>query len=178
MTTFDFNQVREFADGINARLDECENGEGMQCYSLDATMTFCAERCCEFAVELRKWGRGVFSGKVAFDEVAEQLWKAELLRLYRRGLSLFEQGRQAEDVCFVLEGQSKLAVSLFTLHKLLSPWVTPKLAVGPSPRQGYLGDRFFNEAKEQLSTLPPLPSEWKPVDPSQMVRLRKLPSDR
>lgn len=173
MTTFDYQQVRKFADGLNAELDQCENGEGIQCFSLDSTLIFCADRCYEFSKELRQWGRGVFSGQVAFDPDAEQLWKAELLRLYTRAAALLATAKQAEDMCFVLDGQQKLGAALFRLAQFIHPWVTPKLAVAPSARQ-VLGDDFVDEVKRQIASLPSLPADWMPVEARQAKRFKKL----
>src|SRR5271155_4172990 len=127
MTTFEFTQVKEIADDLNAKLDQCENGEGNQCYTIDTTLNYCADRCCEFADAVRKWGREVFAGHVVFDSEAEQQWKTELLRLYNRAVKLVALGTQAETECFVLGGKQKLQAALWNLNQLIAGWITPKL---------------------------------------------------
>ena len=177
MTTFDFNQVRAFADRLNAQLDQCQNGEGIACISIDATLKFCADRCCQFLQELRKWGRGVFSGQVAFDAAAEQLWKAELARLISRASDLLALGKQAEEMCYVLDGQNNLAAALLRMKQLLDTWVTPKLSISPSARNRPTVE-FINEAREEISKLEPLPSNWAPIDARQAAVLRMVSKPR
>ncbi|HEX4793707.1 MAG TPA: hypothetical protein VH370_07950 [Humisphaera sp.] len=171
MTTFDFNQVRDFAAGVNAELDQCENGEGAQCRTIDATLSYCAERCGKFIEEVRKWGRDVFAGRVAFDPAAEQLWKAELSQLYLRAINLLTLGNQAEQSCFVLDGKRKLESSLWNVHQLLDGWVTPKLSVGPSARQKVV---FTDADRRRIESLPSLPADWTPDDPHQAAQLRRF----
>ncbi len=177
MTTFDFNQVREFAANVNAKLDECENGEGLQCGLIDATLSCCAQQCCKFADGLRQWARDVFSGRVAYDTAAEHLWRAELDKLYDRAVNLLGVSVQAEASCYVLEGQRDLQSSLWNLSQLRTAWVSPKLSVGPSARQAFPADpASLNAFREKIASLPPLPPDWKPHDPRQAVLIPKSQS--
>jgi len=172
MTTFDVNQVKDFADTLNAELDQCENGEGLQCHTIDSSLSYCAERCCRFTDAVRRWGRDVFAGKIAFDAAVEQLWKAELSQLYNRALKLHAIGTQFEAECFVFDGKRKLEASLWNLHQLVAGgWVTPKLSVGPSARQQLAFDAVDRQV---LESLPPLPADWIPSDPGQAAQLRRV----
>lgn len=38
MTTFDLADVRRFTADLDARLDQCDNGEGMECTNFDGTL--------------------------------------------------------------------------------------------------------------------------------------------
>jgi hypothetical protein len=160
MTTFDSQQVRNLAADLNAQLDRCDNREGIECYKVDVALDEYAQCCCRFAEALRQWGRDVFAGRVAFDPNAEQLWKAELLQLCSRAMTMLSLGRQAESICFELEGQTKLKAALWSLSRLHAGWVTPALAVGPSARTDpFSDDALGNFARERIASLVPLQEE-------------------
>ncbi|MDP9175172.1 MAG: hypothetical protein M3O30_15095 [Planctomycetota bacterium] len=175
MTTFDYNQVKSFTSQLNQKLDQCENGEGMMCESVDIKLKFCAERCMDFYREIQKWAQDVFSGRVAFDPAAEQLWIAELLQLETRSIRLLNQGKQSEAVCFILEGCGALQSALWNLYQLMTPWVTPKLAVGPSSRQEIFSDAALaHSAIERINQLPALSADWKPYNQQQVAAIQSL----
>jgi hypothetical protein len=48
MTTFDLVEVRGFAANLDERIQQCDNGEGMECSNLDDTLRHYAALCCEF----------------------------------------------------------------------------------------------------------------------------------
>jgi hypothetical protein len=88
MTTFDLVEVRTFATDLNARMTRCDNGEGIECATLDDTLRHYATLCCEFREGVRQWGRAVFAGRVAFDPEVERVWIDEGVRLYSRAVGL------------------------------------------------------------------------------------------
>lgn len=57
MPTFDLAEVRSFAADLGARMERCENGEGMECAHLDGALRQYAVLCCEFCERVREWGR-------------------------------------------------------------------------------------------------------------------------
>ncbi len=134
MTTYDFARVKEYADNLSAALKVCEEGEALYCDNLDNTLRCAADNYLKFANEIRKWARDVFSGRVAFDPAAEQLWKAELVNFFNRANRLLSNGSAAIDEhgCDTLDGANKLRIALWNMAQLLNPWITPSLAVGPS----------------------------------------------
>src|SRR5579864_802967 len=136
MTTFDLADVRTFAAELNVRMDQCDNGEGMECARLDDTLRHYAQLCVEFCEKVREWGRAVFAGKVAFDPEVERTWLDEGVILHARANALWEFGRERANNCFTLEGGAPLGSALRNLERLLLGWVTPKLSVSPSARQG------------------------------------------
>ena len=77
MTTFDLAEVRNFTADLDARMNQCDNGEGMQCANLDGTLHYYAVLCCSFCVQVRHWGRAIFYGQAAFDPEVEKLWLHE-----------------------------------------------------------------------------------------------------
>jgi hypothetical protein len=166
MVIFDSKQVRDYAASVNAELDRCER-EGMLCSDLDSSLSCCADLCCKFAGELRRWAQDVFHGRVAFDATTEQFWKAELMRIYERAHTFWSQGRLHEESCFVLDGLKKLESLLWTLKQLINGWVSPKLAVAPSARQ-QLPAHLVDQARQRVPSLPPLP-----VDPLTASRQRQ-----
>jgi hypothetical protein len=171
MTTFDFSDVRNFADDLNARMTRCDNGEGLECATLDAMLKHYADLCCRFVEAVRSWGRGVFQGTIAFDPKVEQLFKEEGDKLFSRASEVFILGQNAEIPCFELDGQPGLQSALWRLGYLLADWVTPRLAVNPATRNRHeLSEAELNESRSHLKALNPLPADWKPTD----EKLRKL----
>lgn len=177
MTTFDMAEVREFTNDVWSRMDQCDNGEGMQCANLDDTLRRYATLCREFHERVRQWGRAVFAGRVAFDPAVENLWKTEGWRLYVRARELLSAGYKAETEgpCYSLDGKHALELALWRLHEFLSEWVTPKLAVGPSARRGLpLEPADAEKVRQQVESLPPLPAGWQPDNERQRKWFRKL----
>lgn len=174
MKAFDLAEVRRFIADVESRLDQCDHGEGTVCATLDLTLRFYAELCCEFCERVREWGRAVFHGKAAFDPEVERLWLEQGLELYRRACNLWSHAQKMEGECFELEGGSALGSALFHLDRLLFPWVSPKLAVAPLARRGMgISEAEKEEIQKRIEALPPLPQDWEPTDPRQK-RLYKM----
>jgi hypothetical protein len=175
MTTFDLAEVRGFAADLDARMNRCDNGEGMECANLDDALRHYATLCYEFREGVRQWGRAVFAGRAAFDPEVERVWLDEGYRLYTRAVGMLVCGQEAEVPCYMLDGQVVLQSALWDLYHLLQNWVTPKLAVGPSARQGLaLSPAADEEARRRIESLSPLPSDWQPLDPRQRRQFRLL----
>lgn len=176
MTTFEFAAVRGFADDLNARLSRCDNGEGMECATLDDSFRHYATVCRELRENIRRWGRAVFAGRVAFDPEVERVWLTEAKALSNRAVLLLSDGRRAGDnCCWALDGRVALQAALYELNDLITDWVTPQRSVGPAARLGLpLDPAAAEEAQRRLDALPPLPSDWQPADPVQRARLGKL----
>ena len=175
MTTFDLAEVRDFTAGIGTRMDRCLDGEGTECAPMDAALRHFAELCREFCDQVRRWGDAVFSGRVEFDPEVERVLKEEGWRLHSRVTKA--RGR-AEMNGLHLDAPSELnavQAAFSELDRLLNRWLTPKLAVGPSPtRWKYPHQAATEEEVRQVATLPPLPADWEPIDPDQRERFRKL----
>jgi hypothetical protein len=175
MTTFDLAEVCDFVAGLSEEMDRCDNGEGMECSTVDAALRHYADLCCRFRDEVRQWGRAVFAGQVAHDPEVERAWRAEGYQLYNRAIGMWQHGQKSEGPCYVLEGHIVLQAALWDLYRLLNPWVTPKLAVGPSARRGFtLNSASTDEVHRLVALLPPLPAKWQPDDPLQQALYRKL----
>ena len=176
MMTFDLADVRGFVANLDARMIRCQNGEGMECATLDAALRHHAGLCCEFSDRVRRWGRAVFAGRVALDPEVELIWQTEGSRLYARAMKMRALGQKAAVSCYLLEGQNVLLSALWDLHRLLQGWVTPRLAVGPSARGGGLSpdSAATEETCQRVALLPPLPPDWKPDDPQQQAFYRML----
>ncbi len=175
MTTFDLAEIRGFAADLGTRMDRCDNGEGMECASLDDSMRHYASLCCEFRENVRSWGREVFAGRLTFDPEVEKVFQTNGTKLYSRTLETFEFGRRAQTPCYDLPGVAILGFALRDLYVLMSGWVTPALAVGPSARQGLvLEPDAAAEAMRRIESLPPLPADWQPADLRQQMQYKKL----
>lgn len=175
MMTFDLAEVRGFVADLDTRMTRCQNGEGMECATLDAALRHHAALCREFSDEVRRWGREVFAGRVAFDPEVERVWLTEGRRLYARVMDMYAHAPRAETSCQILEGQAILAPVLLGLDRLIKGWVTPRLAVGPSARRRLtLEPSVAEEAHRRIESLPPLPADWKPDDPRQRAMYQRL----
>jgi len=177
MTTFDLAEVRGFAEELDAKMDRCDNNEGMECATLDAALLRYAELCCSFCDAVRQWARAVFAGRVPYDREVERAWQTEGLRLYRRASQMWGHGRKSEGQCYILEGRICLQAALWEMYRLLTGWVSPKLAVGPSARQASaLNSLDAEEVRQRVASLAPLPANWQPDYPSQCALYQKEPS--
>lgn len=173
--TFDLAEVRRITDSLNDRMDQCDNGEGMECASLDDALRHHAKLCCEFYDNVRSWGRAVFAGTVAFDPEVERVWLDEGQRLFARAYEMSTAGRHAEVPCYMFESLQTLDSAIWNLYQLLAGWITPTLAIGPAARQGLeLSLAAAQEAKKRLESLPALPADWEPKDVRQQRRYKKL----
>ena len=175
MTIVDYNQVREYSEGIIAKLDSCENRDGIECAAIDSTMKNCAKYYCEFLGKLGEWGRDIFYGRVAYDAAAEAFWKAQLVHFVERAETLLNHGIEAEDDCNFLEGRNSLAWAVYRLQYVMNYWVTPKIAVGPSARQKPFSDaKLVEQIRNRVNGLPQLSADWTPDNPRQKVVLSRI----
>lgn len=175
MTTYDLAEVRFFTADVDARMNRCDNGEGMECANLDGTLRQYAILCCEFHEQVRRWGRAIFYGQAAFDPAVENLWLSEGQELFRRASQLWDHGQEMEGECFVLESGAALGSALWRLERLLNAWVTPRPAVAPLARYGIpMTPAAKEEAQKRIAALPPLAADWQPSNPRGRHLLKKL----
>jgi hypothetical protein len=170
--TFDVEDVRKLATEMTSRLDACDNGEGMECATLDQSLGHYARTCCDFLKNVREWGRNVFAGNLASDPQVEREWLDDGRQLYDRALGMWQRAARAEAPCDDLPGHRALQASLWQLHRLLTEWVSPKLSVGPAARNP-LSPEVVAEAERRIAELQPLPEDWDPVDSTQRSLYRK-----
>ena len=82
---------------------------------------------------------------------------------------------ESSHVSSALDGKTLLQAALWDLSQMLEIWVTPRLAVGPSARQGLtMTPSATEEARRRIESLPALPSDWQPSDAGQRIRFRRL----
>ncbi len=174
MTTFELAEVRAFVAGLDTQVSRCENGEGMECATLDDALRYHATLCCQFCSAVREWGKAVFSGRVAFDPEVETVWRTEASDLFVLASEMYALGVKADVPCWELEGRDALGAALWDMHRLFSRWVTPKLAVGPAARhQPALSAGEVEEARRRIDALPPLPADWQPATPKQQRQYKR-----
>ena len=92
--TLDISAVRRFTDDLNDRLRQCDNGEGMFCSNLSATINYYVQLCGELRAYVNQWARAIFTGQTAFDQDVEDLLKEEGRRLLHRSKQVAAQGAQ------------------------------------------------------------------------------------
>jgi hypothetical protein len=177
MTTCNLAEVRAFTADVDARMDQCDNGEGVYWATIDATLKLYAQLCCEFTEGVRHWGREIFAGRLAFDPEVETVWRHKGEALRRRAENWLALGRlDGVQPCYELENLNALEAALGRLQILLDEWLTPKRALGPGARQGSpLSPAALEEARWRLDALPPLPADWEPDDPWQKAAFRRSP---
>ena len=175
MKTFDLAEVRAFVDKIDTSIDQCDNGEGMECSNLETSLSQYAKLCRQFCQEVREWAVAVFSGRSSHDPEVESLWKSRGTLLRYRAVEALIYGTSQTEVCYPFAGEAVLGSALRDLERLLDLWVSPALAVGPSARQRpNLSPDALAVIRKQLTALPPLGADWEPGTPGQKQRLKKL----
>ena len=84
MTTFELDEVRSFAANLDAQMDRCDNGEGIKCATIDATLAHYTEVCRRFCCEVRLWARTVFTGRTQYQAEVEKAFTDAGFDLYVR----------------------------------------------------------------------------------------------
>ena len=74
--------------------------------------------------------------------------------------------------CYVLQGLNPLHCHIADFDYLLENWVSPRLAVSPSPRVR-LSSEVERQVLERLGKLSALPADWRPSNPEQLAFLQK-----
>jgi hypothetical protein len=144
MITFDMSEVSNFTADIDARMDR----------TLDETLRHHAELCREFRDGLRRWGRAVFSGRVEFNPDVERVWLEDGRRLYSRARDVYASGRKSAGLRDTLENLAVLETALGDLDRLLTGWVTPRPAIGPSARRRLMpGQAATDEELQRVASL-------------------------
>ncbi len=184
MTTFDLAEVREFTATIDARLKQCDNGEGMVCATLEESLRHYAGLCIEFREGVRAWGRAVFTGRVIFDPEVERLVLVEGNKLLNQavakadhaGMMEYDHSRTPEaGCCYVMEGLQPLRSALWGLSRLMNDWITPALSISPGPRvRRHHTPEQLGAILTRLAAMPPLPADWQPDDPKQRQELENI----
>jgi hypothetical protein len=165
MTTFDLADVHRFTGEIGIRMDR----------TLGAALRHYAEICREFRDGLRGWGRAVFAGRVEYDPEVERVWLDEGRRLHARASDVYAHSRGSAASRDSLENLAALEAALGGLDRLLTEWVTPGPAIGPSAGRWRFPDQAATEdERRRIASLPPLPGDWEPDDPGQRARYREF----
>jgi hypothetical protein len=164
--------LRRFFDDLNDRARRCDNAEGMICSTLDESIDHYVQLCRELRECVNQWARAIFTGRVAFDQAAENLLKEEMSSLLHRAKQVAARGRAMDGQCFVLQGLNSLHFHMADLNYLLDNWVSPRVAVSPAPRV-QLSNAVEQQVIERLKSLSPMPSDWCPTDPEQLAIFQK-----
>jgi hypothetical protein len=172
LATFDLPAVSRFAAELKERQRQCGNGEGMFCSSLDESIKCLADLCRDLLFTLKKWATAVFKGQVVFDQQVEAEFQAQVRDLLPHAKRVAAEGREKNWMCFELQGLNELHYWIAELDYLREHWVSPRLAVAPSPRVS-LPDAAERQISERLRELPPLPPDWRPSDPEQIAWYQK-----
>jgi len=172
LATFDLSAVSRFAAELKERQRRCETGEGMICSNLDESVKCHADLCHDLLFALKQWANAVFKGQVAFDPQVEAEFQAQVRDLLPYAKRVAAEGREKNWMCFELQGLNKLHYLIAELDYLQEHWVSPRLAVAPSPRIS-VPDAAERQITERLAKLPPLPRDWRPSDPEQMAWYQK-----
>jgi hypothetical protein len=133
---------------------KCDNGEGMICRTLDESINRYVQLCGELRAYVNQWARSIFTGQAAFDQSVEDLLKQGIRRLLNRSKQVAALGRGMDGQCFVLQGLNQLHCHIADFDYLLENWVSPRLAVSPTPRVK-LSDTAAQQVIERLGKLSP-----------------------
>jgi hypothetical protein len=174
MTTFELDEVRSFAANLDAQMDRCDNGEGIECATIDATLAHYTEVCRRFCCEVRLWARSVFTGRTQYQAEVEKAFTDAGFELFVRAKEMSWHGERLIPECFEFSGGNDLKSVLWMMEALLDDWITPKLAVGPAARRPFDADSEVDErSKSAIDLLPPLPPDWEPTDQKLRVLFQK-----
>ena len=175
MTTFDLAEVREFAATIDARLKQCDTGEGTACATLDDSLRLYATVCREFRAAVRAWRRAIFGGYIEFDAEVEQVILSEGKRLLDVGTFKATHAAARESDRCTFDGRTLLQSALWDLSRLMNGWFPPRLSVSPAPRvRLHHTPERLEAIRLRLAALPPLPADWQPDDPEQRRELQRI----
>lgn len=168
VTTYNAGDVRHFVSNLNDQFCQCQNGEGMECATLDTKLCHLTLLCSDFMEGLRNWGRDIFARRAEYDSSVEEAWLVGGRQLLRSARRIWGDAKAVEVECYVLESQELLVLAIFEMEQLLNHWVSPKPSVGPSARLGSnLSQSVVDEARRRIESLPLLPAEWR-ADGSQI----------
>ncbi len=134
LVTYDRPAVEHFAAELAQRVEQCGNGEGMTCATLEGQLTHFAALCDELGQESRGWRLAVFQGFIPFQPETEACLRRTAQSLLAAGKRLVNKAHGQCAACYELEGLEPLKAKLFDLGESLDNWLTPQLAVAPGPR--------------------------------------------
>lgn len=158
LATFDLPTVSRFAAELRERQHRCETGEGMVCSNLDESIKCHANLCRDLLFALKQWANAVFKGQVAFDPQVEAEFQAQVRVLLPHAKRMAAKGREKNWMCFEFRELDQLHYWIADLDYLQEHWVSPRLAVAPSPRVS-APDAAERQITERLAKLPPLPCQ-------------------
>jgi len=164
--------ILDFTASLNLQLDRCDNGEGMECSSMDASLERYANCCCEMTQQVKRWGRDVFAGRIPYEQAADDAWFHASVTLNNRAVELHDRAQGMEIPCYDFSGLNKLRAALYGLYPLLDGWVSPRRSVGPSARQA-TKSAGMETVQKRITELRPLPKGWVPADVRQLSVFRK-----
>lgn len=169
--------VRSYTDLIETDLDQCDNGEGVFCSTLDRMLSHYASVCDTYCESVRKWAGEVFAGRVVRDPKTEGIWKSKGERLALRAEQMMFYGKKYKGPCYHLDGLQSLEAASLGLIQMLSRWVSPQVSVSPGPRHGFGSDLAeIAKIRQRLAALKPFPADWEPADPGQKKLYARLKS--
>jgi len=168
----DLMAMRRFTEDLKDRRSRCDNGEGMICSTLDESINHYVQFCGELRAYINQWARAIFTGQGAFDQAVEDLLKEETRRLLHRAKQVAARGRAMDGECYLLQGLNSLHYHIADFDYLLENWVSPRLAVSPTPRVK-LSHAVEQQVIERLGKLSALPTDWRPTDPEQLAFFQK-----
>ena len=178
MKTFELEDVKTFAAELTASAERCDNGQGMYCFTLDKALSHYADLCCKYLDGVRGWANAVFTGAVKFDPNSERMWIESGKRLIIQAAHAHYYATKEHVPC-QLDYYDPLGSALRQVGIIVEHWVSPQLAVSPAPRRKVKPTaEETEEVRRRLEALPPLPSNWEPVDVKQQQILKKIKKGR
>ncbi len=169
---FDIPQVEEFTRGLIFNMDQCDNGDGSQCTTIDLGLRNYGSLCQTYCESVRRWGRAVFTGAEVFDPGVQTLLSVSGHQLLARARVILARGNEYEDVCEPLQNKPFLEGQIQVLERLLKGWVTPARSVGPAAHY-QIEETAAEKIKSDIAALPQLPAGWQPADPRQKAILQR-----
>ena len=143
--------VRLFANRVSDRLRKGDFEKEVQ--NLQTLIAYFAATCLDVRFQVYQWMRDVFTGKVPQDDQVEVIVKNQIKQVLQEAIDVAQRGRSLRNKSIEL---TQLEYQLASMTYLLNNWVSPRIAVGPSPRVK-MSEAARAEITANLLSLEPLP---------------------
>jgi hypothetical protein len=156
ITTAQFNldSMQRATCELSEKIRHCDNGEGLKCINLEATITCHLQVCNDLMHIVQSWSNEVFSGRTEFSDDIEAVLKAEVQEVLQHARMVATRGIEFRGVCYEFEDLNLLCQHVLLLQAQLENWTSPRRSVSPAPRIE-LSEQTAHEINTRLLELSP-----------------------
>ena len=132
--SFETDSLKQFAHEIRQAGDECINGEGNACATVEVRINSSLDFCSRVDATIRAWAMAIFYHELAYDQEAETLLLGLAHEAVGRGKVAIQIGTETETGCYEYTNLPILVQVEQKLWRMLNEWVKPGPAIAPGPR--------------------------------------------